>query len=399
MFKRLISCALSVILFIASFSAASANSGILSELSECFKIYAYSGTASAYFYGFTDQTLCSTRVIPDVMTRRVSVNGSIISVCHDDSNAYALYITAQHEHFIMQMNMDSGDCVWFQIAKDKTVSGSSIAACNGEVMVITISDGAAMVFGQGSGKNCVYSFSSDVKELFVNENRAYALLNDGSLYRIGGGSKALCANLSPFSGLSNAGCGWMFAPGGFLVSINGSVEYTHAKAAVKLNGNTVEHYNARLLACALNKAVSLNNDYSFDYIGESYDEAPRSGISGQEKTLKSGGIAVFNEGMTVSKLKSSYSNVIGIYSSNGDEIGSGALRTGFSAKLSSGSCLIAVLGDVNGSGTVNSADTKALMRFFTGSETRTECEITAADYNKDGTTDNRDLVLISRAAN
>ena len=395
MSKRLISCAISVVLLIVSFTTAAADNAVkLRELSDCVKVFAYSGKDSAYFYGFNSQTLCSVRVIPDVLTRTVNVNGTILSVCHDDSNAYALYKNGQNAYCIMQMNMNSGDCSWFQIAQENTVQHSSIAACNGEVMVITSKGTDILTSAQNGNSSYTYSFPSGVKELFVNDNNAYALINDGSLYRIGSRSKTYSANLSVLSGFSNAGCGWMFTSGGALVSVNGEREYIHADAAVKLNGKTVQRNSVRLLACALDRAAALKNDYSLEYTG-SDGRSQEEGASDKSK-LKSGGIAVLEEGITVSKLKSIYSNVTGVYAANGEVISSGALRTGYTAMLESGSCQIAVLGDINGSGTVNSADTKLLMRFFTGSASLNDCEITAADCNKDGIADNRDLVLLSR---
>ncbi len=395
MSKRLISCAVSVVLLFVSFFTAAADSfGKLKELSLCVKVFAYSGKDSAYFYGFSSQTLCSVRAIPDVLTRTVNVSGTILSVCHDDANAYALYKTENNAYFIMQMDMNNGNCSWFQIAKGKAVRHSSIAACSGEAMVIITEGNNAVVWGQSGDKSYTYSFPAAVKELFVNDNHAYALTNDGSLYRIGSGSKTYCADLSGFSGLLNAGCGWMFMSGGVLVSVNGSAEYTHADTAVKLNGKTVKRNSVRLLACASDKTAVLKNDYSLEYIA-SDGETPGSDSTDKSR-LKSGGIAVLEAGMTVSKLKNTNSNVIGVYGANGEGIISGALRTGYTAKLESGSCLIAILGDINGSGTVNSADTKLLMRFFAGSASLNDCEITAADCNRDGITDNRDLVLLSR---
>ncbi len=395
MSKRLISCAISVVLLIVSFSAAAADNAVkLNELSVCIKIFAYSGKDSAYFYGFSSQTLCSVRVIPDGLTRTVNVNGTILNVCHDDSNAYALYKNRQNAYCIMQMNIDSGECSWFQVAQEKTVRHSSIAACSGEVMVIASKGTDVLVLAQNSNSSYTCSFSSAVKELYVNDNNAYALLNDGSLYRIRSGSKTYCANLSVLSGFSNAGCGWMFTSGGVLASVSGALEYTHADAAVKLNGKTIQRNSVRLLACASDKAAALKNDYSLEYIRS--DGQSQESEYTDKNTLKSGGIAVLEEGMTVSKLKSAYTNVTGVYGANGEEINSGALRTGYTAVLESGSCRIAVLGDINGSGTVNSADTKLLMRFFTGSASLSDCEITAADCNRDGVADNRDLVLLSR---
>ena len=57
---------------------------------------------------------------------------------------------------------------------------------------------------------------------------------------------------------------------------------------------------------------------------------------------------------------------------------------------------VVVLGDVTGTGTVSSNDYKLLMKTLTGEKEIFGAYKKAADYNLDGSVDNKDLVLIAQ---
>ena len=64
---------------------------------------------------------------------------------------------------------------------------------------------------------------------------------------------------------------------------------------------------------------------------------------------------------------------------------------------SGGECTLAVRGDLNSNGAVNSADVKALMEHFASGTELSAGVSAAADFNSDGAVDNRDLVLLAQS--
>ncbi len=404
MTKRVASGFFSLLLIVLSVRLACAgSSAALNELARCRKIFAYSGGFSAYYFGFYNRTLCSSRVLPGVMTRTVETEGNILSVCHDDNCAYALYKNGYEQYAVMCMNMNDGSCRCFPVAQGQTVQHGSFAAVGGEVMTVVITAGGSAVWSQTGGEKSAkytYSFSSAVKDLFVNDNRAYALTARGELYEIGGGAKRYCGDFSAFSGFANAGQGYFMTEERALVSVSGSVEYTNAKPAVKSGGVTVTADSALLLACSGGKAVALRPDYTCEEVvsGEALSRVPESAENTQEKTMLSGNTALFDEGKTVGWLKNNYSNVISVRDADGNGVDSGVLKTGYEAVLSDGVCRIAVGGDVDCSGTVTARDIKDLMRYLIGDGGFSGSFLFAADMNGDSAVDNRDLLLLARAA-
>lgn len=78
----------------------------------------------------------------------------------------------------------------------------------------------------------------------------------------------------------------------------------------------------------------------------------------------------------------------------GSKVTSGHLRSGMVAKYEGREVLIVVTGDVNGSGTVNSADFKAMQEHLLGTEKLSGAYLLAADISGDGSVGTEDLVLI-----
>ena len=95
-------------------------------------------------------------------------------------------------------------------------------------------------------------------------------------------------------------------------------------------------------------------------------------------------------------MKQAY-GALSVVSKNGSEA-SGVLKTGYNVSLSGAVYPVVVTGDLDGSGTVSSRDTAALMSYFAGSGSLTGCYAGAADVDGDGALDNRDLVLLARTA-
>ena len=96
--------------------------------------------------------------------------------------------------------------------------------------------------------------------------------------------------------------------------------------------------------------------------------------------------------------KTAHADVLAVTDADGNNVGSGKLRTGYAAQLISETVLLAVTGDLDGSGTVSGRDIAALMAYLAGGSSLTACMSCAADMNGDGSLDNCDLVLMARVA-
>ena len=405
MIKRTFAVLLSVALFVLSICTVCAenNSFTIKELADCRRVYAYSGSSHAYFYGFSNTTLYSARVLPDTMTRYVTVNGVIRSVCHDETYASALYQQNDKRYKVMKMNMNSGDCIQYDVPYTEELLHKSFACADGEAVVIVTASPYAYAAGFSDGKKYRYSFSANTDSVFVNGNKLYTLTDTGEIYRLSKGGKTYCASISSGKKIVNAGNGYVCSEVGELVSLDGKENYRRDSISVKTANDLFAYPNgAQAVAVLKNDVAVLKSGGACEVNTEENDEAvaaendsPNTPVSSGE--LSAGSIAVFEAGVTVSQLKNSYSNVTDVLDADGKTVSSGKLKTGFTAKLSGGSCRIAVLGDVNGSGDKNKADVESLMKHLVGSESLNECEKRAADLNKDSVTDNRDLPLLAQS--
>ena len=72
----------------------------------------------------------------------------------------------------------------------------------------------------------------------------------------------------------------------------------------------------------------------------------------------------------------------------------GELKTGESIKVGNNSYTVAVLGDINGDGTIDSRDSLRILKYQVGKYTLNNEELLAADINGDGTIDSRDSLRI-----
>lgn len=98
-------------------------------------------------------------------------------------------------------------------------------------------------------------------------------------------------------------------------------------------------------------------------------------------------------GITAAQLKKNES-VREVLDASGEKA-TGACRTGMTVQMKDGTILCVVVpGDANGSGTVNSADIRALQKAILGEEELSGAFYTAADVDCNGTVDTRDLLLV-----
>ena len=137
MTRKILSGLCVVLLFLCVRISGLAEGGELLELSQSRLLYACSTGNTAYFYGFSNNTLCSVRVIPDGLCRSVTIDGVIRAVCHDDGCAYALFTTSHRQYNLLSLEMDSGNCRIFTIVQSSEILPSSFAVSGNEVFLLS----------------------------------------------------------------------------------------------------------------------------------------------------------------------------------------------------------------------------------------------------------------------
>ena len=354
MLRRLIAVGLFLALLFLPVCSVGAAMAVLTELRSCKRIFAYSGRENAYFFGFSGDALVSERVLPGRLTRTLRVNGGIIAVCHDEACVSALYRVTDGFR-VASLRMSDGVCKDVAVGEGYEVQASSFAAADGEAFVIVVTNGIAVVSGT-DGQHChLYRFASNPDRLFVSDNRACVVLDDGSSYVLGGG-RSVQQTASPSQTEGTPGSGTLTA-------------HTDTRTAV------------------------LRPDYTCMF-SDAEQERPAQPEPGAACVIN--GCVTVSAGTTVASLKQAY-GALSVVSKNGSEA-SGVLKTGYNVSLSGAVYPVVVTGDLDGSGTVSSRDTAALMSYFAGSGSLTGCYAGAADVDGDGALDNRDLVLLARTA-
>ena len=385
----------------------------LSDLKNCTNIYSYSGKNNAYFYGNSNLTLYSSRVIPSRATRYVTVSGYICAVCHDESHAYALYKTSNDSFGVVRMNMNNGKCDYCAITDTRSAQKSSFAVAGNEIFIIYTGNPYHYVKSYDfSGKYLrSYTFPKGSERLFCNGGCAYVRAFSGEVFRLSGASKTKCAATDAYKDFSDAGIGHILLNDKRLVSLgNGKIQYPRSDFAaitsqnsfylsgttLRFNGGEAEASSPKLMCAAGSTAAVLGKDF-YCQIFNAKSAVSRSQSTQSSKLNFSGSVIVGIEvDTTVAKIKEKYPEIKKIFNHDGKEMTSGRLKTGYSALTQSGEHKIAIRGDVNSSGTLNTADTDELMNALSGSKKLSDCCAKAADYNYDGAVNTKDLVLIGK---
>ena len=370
----------------------------LNDLAACRRVFAYSGDSSAYFYGFYGKNLCSVRVFPEKTTFKAVAEGSVLAMCHDEETACALYKTGEDKYGAALLNVKSGQCVCRKLETGEAVQFTSIAFSNGEVFVITVEKGQTFVTGCAEDGKYKYRFSADVRQLFVNNSLAYAITEDDSIYRLSRGSKTFCRTLPEGGMVENAGCGYVYSSKGALVSLSGGAEYPRAKHAVASGGVTYTDNKAMLLAAVGNNAAILSKDHVCEIKDIGQTEKPESSEKPYALQKINGSFFICDAETSVAAFTKAHPEVVELLDKYGGKVTKGKIKTGYYAVTAERKAEIAVKGDLNGNAYANNEDARVLMRFLLDSRNLSECEKAAADMNGDGAIDNRDLVLLARAA-
>lgn len=277
----------------------------------------------------------------------------------------------------------------------------------------------------------------------TNNGSAYVFLYDGSVYRLDENKAEYCTRVRDCSDFYNSGAGFLSDSRGYIYSLNENKEYTNmynctnpfsvsnesiyyyrsgSVYRTSLNNSSITKYeinrNTGKILYACGKVVAITDDYSTaTIIGNSdfknidfntnSDTKPQSNNSTDKNDGNSnahfsdyiftddGFICNIKSGTTAAQLKKNCPPITSVTDKNGNNL-SGKLRTGAVVATKETSYTVVVLGDVTGTGTVSSNDYKLLMKTLTGEKEIFGAYKKAADYNLDGSVDNKDLVLIAQ---
>lgn len=401
------------------FSTVTAAASVNSELSGCKKVYSYSCESGAFFYGFSNKKLCSTRVFPGYSSRSVDVDGVIRAVCHDNTTAYALFET-NSSFMVVGMNMNSGSCRYCELPKNLNlfyhtfaVTGDRIyLALNGRVYT------SAACFDFSGKKICGYSAPEGVNTLFINDNKVYIKAYSGEIFEISGSSKIKRAQLDKNSYLYNAGTGFVYSSDRMLISLtNGnSYQLNYKYCVITGSGRKTSDYG--LAFAAYNEtSATLESDYNVTLKkpetaesqaavnsgkgNKKHPQAAKKSASKQEADEPPSELKLYDRAtikcsqpISVTKLKKQYNQIDRVTDLKGNTVTSGKVKTGYSAYVSGKQYEIAVMGDVNQNGVINSADLKLAVNYFLSKDELTDIRHKAADINLDKTLGLNDLTLI-----
>ena len=400
MTRKILSGLCVVLLFLCVRISGLAEGGELLELSQSRLLYACSTGNTAYFYGFSNNTLCSVRVIPDGLCRSVTIDGVIRAVCHDDGCAYALFTTSHRQYNLLSLEMDSGNCRIFTIVQSSEILPSSFAVSGNEVFLLSAGAVYNTVesYSLSGEKLYSYSFSLGADAIFLNDGIAYAMTKAGDIYRLSHGNSQLCAQAGSCSECSDAGIGYVRTAGGAVVSLaDGSTRRTDAEHAVMANGRLYTENSGLLFAAAGTKTAVLDN--SFDYSVHEMDPETETqeNRTDRQEAYAADEMMIVSAGTTVTALKRQYSAVSTVFDNDGSAVTSGILRTGYAVRQNGTDIPLAIRGDLNASGTVNSRDISILMHFLIDDHELSGVFAAAADWNGAGCIDNRDLVLLAQS--
>ncbi len=417
--KIITSLLLSIFIIIASvYSAAAETRFFDSGLSDCRKVFSYSGNSGAYFYGFNNTTLVSARAHPQFIWRRLTVDGVIRAISHDDNYAYALYAKSK-SYYAVRMNMNSGRCDYCELPKPGDILPFTFAAVDGNIYVCLYGKlYSSVVRCDFSGKK-LYAFypPRGVEQLFINGGTAYVKSNSGEIFRISGNSLTKCADLELYTSFYNAGAGYIYSQKGALISLlDGSVKYPHTKFFVRTSSGDMTSDDGISFAAYKNTSAQLLSDYRISVVTAQDNSSSASqqksqtgsanpigsqsrvGTVNNQRTLDyydSSTIAC-DEIITVSKFKKKYPQVTEITDANGNKVTSGKIKTGYFAKTANGNLEIAVMGDLNCNGAINNADIRVFMEYFVGLKNLSPIQKKAADINRDNIVNNIDLVMTGK---
>ncbi|MGN1433944.1 MAG: dockerin type I repeat-containing protein [Ruminococcus sp.] len=397
----------------------------MTVFNECKNYYTENNSYGAFIYGFDSDTLYSSCVLPSLNIRYVTVNGRIRSVSHNRNCSYALYNKVD-AYYITELDSTNGNCVTYSFGELSPIDNSSFAFCGGKAYFIFTDSYNTYVRSYDSNGNALinYTFDANVKRVFTNDSKVYVLLFDGDIYRLDNSSSHYCINVNSGYDFYCAGSGYIYSESGILYSLtDNNVEYINSamvNCVVKSENKLIYSdewtikYNEKYYK-GKNKMQSLffyRNNLSILYESFTLDNIKLSDFkendskvsfsndsANQNEAVKissDGFITGISSGTTVTNFKKLFSDEVTVYDKDGNEVTSGKIKTGYLSRISDVIYEISVSGDITGEGNVKSNDVSALMSYFVGKSDLSGVYLTSADFNNDGSIDNKDLVSIAR---
>lgn len=392
-----------------------------------------SSRRGAFVCSFDNRTVYSTMLLPDFYTYKVTVSGNVKSVRQSGSLTYALFgAKMPNDYSLLELSPQSGACRYYTINNENDFDVSCFSVSDGCLYIIKKDAVYAYVksIRLSDYTTKIYKFDTNVTEIFNNNGVTYAVLYDGSVYRLSKSGSSYCTSVNQGSKISNAGVNFISISAGTVVSLQDGTRtyisnvsencvslcgnntfYAISNIAYLRQGGSTKSFSlnsaARAVLCHGGKAAVLTKNSKCvildcdDYKSYSLPQNNTDIKNTYENyEINSDGILYRVEsGTTVAQFKNSFPSAITVYDKSGNTVTSGKVKTGFKAEVSGNIYQIAVAGDLTGEGNTKSNDVSALMECFVGIAEMSDLTRTAADFNFDSSADNRDLVLIARKAN
>lgn len=399
----------------------------LSVFNECNEYFTDNNSDGSFIYGCNFSTLYSSRVLPSISVRYVKTDGVIRAVSHNGSCSYALY-EKKRAYFITELNAANGEYYTYSYGNLKSIENSSFAFSDGIAYFIFTDDTYTYVRSYDSNGKALrkYTFDENVQRLVTNDSKVYAQLYNGEFYRLDKGGSHYCTVINSGYGFCNAGNGYIYSEAGTLFSLaDNNIEHisgTKLNCIVKSENRivysddwTIEYngkfYKSKNKIKSLffygNNIAFLDNNFNLNTIklsdfkesdSELFNNYGNESRNETYKVNSDGYITVIDSGTTITDFKKHFSNEVIIYDRDGNKITSGKIKTGYRAVISDVIYEISVLGDITGEGNVKSNDVSALMSYFVNKSDLNGVYFKSADFNNDGSIDNKDLVRIARQA-
>lgn len=439
------------IMFLAvNFSAFAAEKINISTFGSCEKIYCDASDSGVFAFGYNGKTIYTQSFVPSLKTYSFTAEGSFVGVPKlDKETVSAVYMTDDFKYKILRINCLSGEVSNIKTNALDDFNYNHISVCNGRFYVLKTDELYSYIASYDfDGEHLFdYRFSEkNVNEITVNNGFTYALLYDGSVYRLDDDKVEYCNRVRDSSDFYNCGVGFLADSNGYIYSLTENTEYTdmyNRTNPFTVNSENIYYINANSVICfsfngdsiteygsvngftgiynACEKIVVISENFDMaailsdsDFKNKNTDNNPDYNLhtdptqnSNTNSTdaanvgnndyifTNDGYICNIKSGTTVAQLKKSCPQIISVTDKNGNKL-SGKLKTGAVIATKEQNYVVAVIGDVTGTGEVNSKDCKCIMQYLTGKNELFGAYKKAADYNLDGSVDNKDLVLIAR---
>lgn len=424
--KRVICLIIVIILTSLVFSQPCYAVSNLSSFSNNKYNYCYTDNTGAYFFGFSNYCIRTARVMPDFVSYQYQTEGVVRTVSHNGKITYALTDEKGFDNYaVTAINTDNGVVNKYLFSKLEKIDYSSFSVCDNKVFFIKLNPkgtSGIVVYSLNGTKIMQLNPSSGVKSLFTNNSVPYAVLENGNVCRITNDGLVTVITLGSTSSIKNCGPGFICSSTGTVYSlVNGQALYNTDKSpvacdnenifyadgnyihSISLRESTVGDYNTlsqtKNLLHYKNSVFVIHYDYTFRLVAVSAikSQSDYAGDSGDYSNAGDGRFLFVEQGITIARLKDKYTDITSVYDNKGNPKSSGQVGTGFKARTGHDNLTLIIPGDLTGEGNIKSNDLRAIMNHLSLKSSLKGSFLIAADYNRDGAVDTRDMLLISQA--